>query len=82
MCCVEENYRIKSASFLLLLTDENGENSTNFRVGQTIRVVIYLLIYFLIGAWFYFRDDTLFATVDPITQKINIKIGRKIVHLI
>ena len=50
MCCVEENCKIKSASFLLLLTDDNGETSTNFRVGQTIRVFISLLISFLLCA--------------------------------
>ena len=82
MCCVKENYRIKSASFLLLLTDNNGETSTNFRVVQTIRVFISLLISLFLCAWFYSRADTLFATVDPRSQKTNIKIGRNIAHLI
>ena len=39
-----------------------------------MRVFISLLIYFLLFAWFYFRADTLFATVDPSPQKINISI--------
>ena len=37
------------------------------------------LISFLLCAWFYFRADTSFATVDPGQQKINISIvGQKI----
>ena len=82
MCCVKENYKIKSASFLLLMTYDNGETSTNFRFGQTIRVFISLPISFLLCAWFNFRADTVFATVDLSPQKINIKIGRNIAHLI
>ena len=63
----------------MLLTDDNGETSTNFRFGQTIRVFISLLISFLLCAWFYFRADTSFATVDPSQQKVNISIvGQKI----
>ena len=71
LCCVKENHKIKSVSFLLLLTDKNGETSTDFRLRHNIRVFISLLISFLLCAWFYFRSDTLFATVDPSPQKIN-----------
>ena len=72
----------KSVYFVLLLTDENGETSTNFRVRHTIRVFISLLIYCFLCAQFYSSADTLFATVDPSPQKSNIKVGRKIAHLI
>ena len=82
MLCWRKLQNKKACLFLLRLTDDNVETSTNFRVGQIIRVFISLLISFLLCVWFYFRDDTLFTTVDPIPQKINIKTGRKIAHII